>query len=67
MRSFLFKVLEVVQVVLALGLEQRILASPVAGPSERPQGWQRPPPPTRRASPGAMPARTGRPQRKSSL
>ena len=41
--------------VRALGLKQRVLAGP------------RPRPPTRRASPGAMPARTGRPLRKSSL
>ena len=38
-----------------------------AGPSEQPRGRERPRPPTRRASPGAMPARTGRPLRKSSL
>ena len=36
-----------------------------AGPSEQPQGRERPRPPTQRASPGAMPARVGRPQRKS--
>ena len=47
--------------MLALGLEHRVAAHrrkparEVAGPSERPQGWQRPPSPTRRASPGAMP------------
>ena len=35
--------------------------------SKQPQGRERPRPPTRRASPGAMPARTGRPLRKSSL
>ena len=38
-----------------------------AGPSEQPQGRVRHRPPTQRASPGAMPARTGRPQRMSSL
>ena len=37
-----------------------------AGPSEQPQGRERPRPPTRRASPEAMPARAGRPLRKSS-
>ena len=38
-----------------------------AGPSEQPQGRERPCPPTRRAFPEAMPARAGRPLRKSSL
>ena len=37
-----------------------------AGPSEQLQGRERPRPPTRRASPEAMPARSGRPPRKSS-
>ena len=52
--------------------EQRVLAGPLAlhrreaaGPSEQPRGRERPRPPTQRASPGAMPARIGRPQRKS--
>ena len=62
--------------VRALGLEHRVAARPrgaacaacrreAAGPSEQPQGRERPP--TRRAFPEAMPARTGRPLRKSSL
>ena len=60
--------------VRALCLEHRVAARPrgaawreAAGPSEQPQGRERHRPPTQRASPGAMPARTGRPQRKSSL
>ena len=60
--------------VRALGLEQRVLAGPLAlHVAGRPLGHQssrdaeRPRPPTQRASPGVMPARTGRPQRKSSL
>ena len=57
--------------VRALGLKQRAACvacrREAAGPSEQPQGRERPRPPTRRASPGAMPARTGRPLRKSSL
>ena len=68
--QLLIEKLDAAALVRALGLKQRILAREAAcwkaaGPSEQPQGRDRPP--TQRASPGAMPARTGRPWRKSSL
>ena len=53
--------------VRALGLEQRVLAGPLAlHVAGRPLGHQSSrKAATQRASPGAMPARIGRPQRKS--
>ena len=53
-RSFLFKVLKVVQVVLVLGLSSASSRARAGGrwTIRAAQGWQGPPPPTRRASPG---------------
>ena len=58
--QLLIEELNAAALVRALGLEQRVFARPLgeaAGPSEQPQGRERPRPPTLRVSSEAMPAR----------
>ena len=62
--QLLIEKLDAAALVRALGLKQRVFARPL-GLSQQPQGRDRPP--TRWSFPKAMPARIGRPPRKSSL